>query len=787
MIKYIEDAKIFHLQTDNTSYIMEILPSNHLGNLFYGEKINLVNDYQKLRLKQGLEIGSQVAYDEVDKAFTLNNAFLEAPTYGKGDFREPLVHLRFKDGSRLADFHFHDYEILDYKPKIAVLPETRSFDKETLKLTLKDKNRDITLNLYYTPIPEIDIIVRRVELINNSTSDVLIEKIMSFNLDMLNQDYYLKTFDGSWIKERQINNQKLNSGIYKIDSKKGVSSADHNPFIILGKEFSDENQGPAYGFSLIYSGSFEALLEINPASLLRIQMGINSFDFFWNLKAGETFVTPEALMSFSSQGFNKLSLNFHDLINKHLIKPDFKDKKRPVLFNNWEATMFSFSQRKLLKLAKKAKSLGMEMFVLDDGWFGERNSDTSGLGDWYCNKKKIPLGINGLAKKINKLGLEFGIWVEPEMINYDSKLYEEHPEWVIRHPDYKPSLGRNQLILDLANPQVVDYLETVLSKLFSEANISYCKWDMNRNFSDIYSQAIEAKNQGKLLHLYVLGLYDLLNRLTTKFPHILFESCASGGNRFDLGMLYYMPQTWASDNTDAHSRYLIQYGTYYGYKQSAIGAHVSDSPSQQVLRRTPLETRFNISAFGLLGYELDITKLTSFERAVIKKQIAYYKEHRELLQFGDLYRLKNPFTTNEMHLITVDKDKKEAVLGIFQTLEVPNVKFDLIPLPMLDKNKTYEISVRKQYFNLDMFGYLIKHALPIKINAKGMLFHLIKNRYLFAAEDDLQIVKGEVLVNKGFIPKQPYLGTGYNENIRLMGDFGSRLYYIREVNENAES
>ncbi|MFA7560915.1 MAG: alpha-galactosidase [Candidatus Izemoplasmatales bacterium] len=786
MIKFIEDKKIFHLQTNNTSYIIEILPSKHLGSLYYGEKIDFENDYERLKLKLGLEMGGQVAYDESDKVFNLNTAFLEAPTYGKGDFREPMVHLRHRDGSRITDFVFHSYKLLDHKPKINNLPETRAFNKETLKITLKDKARNIFLNLYYTPIQEIDIIARRAELVNNTENDVLIEKIMSFNLDILNQDYYLKTFDGAWIKERQINNQKIYPGIYKIDSKKGVSSADHNPFIILGKEFTDENLGPAYGFSLIYSGGFEALLEVNPVSILRIQMGINSFDFYWNLKSQETFYTPEVLMSFSSSGFNRLSLNFHDLINQYIIKPEFKDKKRPVLFNNWEATMFSFSQRKLIKLAKKAKSLGMEMFVLDDGWFGERNDDKAGLGDWYCNKKKIPLGIEGLAKKINKLGLEFGIWVEPEMINYNSKLYNEHPEWVIRHPNFKPSLGRNQLILDLANPEVVDYLDNVLSKLFSEANIAYCKWDMNRNFSDIYSQNITAENQGKLLHLYMLGLYDLLNRLTNKFPHVLFEACASGGNRFDLGMLYYMPQIWTSDNTDAHSRFLIQYGTYYGYKQSVIGAHVSDSPSQQVLRKTPLETRFNVSAFGLLGYELDITKLTKFESEVIKKQILYYKKHQELLQFGDLYRLKNPFTTNEMQVITVDKEKREAILGIFQTLEVPNAKFDLIKLPMLDKNKTYKISVRKQYFNLDMFGYLIKHALPIKINAKSILFHLIKNRYLFSAEEDTQIVKGEVLVNKGFIPKQPYLGTGYNENIRLMGDFGSRLYYICEVNNDAK-
>jgi alpha-galactosidase len=373
------------------------------------------------------------------------------------------------------------------------------------------------------------------------------------------------------------------------------------------------------------------------------------------------------------------------------------------------------------------------------------------------------------------------------MINQDSELYFNHPDWVIQHPRIEPSLGRNQLILDFSKKEVVDHIENVLSEIFSNAPISYCKWDMNRNFSDLFSNTLDFANQGKLLHLYMLGLYDLLERLTTKFPDILFESCASGGNRFDLGMLYYMPQIWTSDNTDAYSRFLIQYGTYYGYKQSVVGAHVSDIPSAQVLRKTPLETRFNIACFGLLGYELDITQLTVFEEKVIKKQIEFYKKHRKLLQFGDLYRLKSPFDTNSMELLVVNPEKTEAILGIFQTLQEPNAKFDKIRLPMLDKNKKYLIKKREQFMNLDTFGYLVKHALPIKLKAKGVLFHLLKNRYLFSTEKDEQIVTGDVLVNNGFIPKQRYIGTGYNDNIRLMGDFGSRIYYIKEITDNEKT
>jgi alpha-galactosidase len=787
MIRTFKNDTVFHLQTTNTSYILKVFPSQHLGSLYYGAKIDFDQDYDSLLLKHEIEVGSQVIYDKEDKTFNLNLAFLEAPTFGKGDYREPMIHIRNHDGSRLTDLKFQSYEILKEKPEIKGMPHARDNRTETLMVTLRDELFAINVKLYYSVFVEEDIIVRRAVIQNDSPNEIMIEKALSMNLDFNNDDFCLTTFDGTWINERQLNRQTIKPGIIKIDSKKGVSSADHNPFIIINKEHTTETSGNCYGFSLIYSGSFEAIVERSPFNLIRVQMGINSFDFFWQLKSGEEFTTPEVALSFSNDGYNKLSKSYHNLINNHIIKPDFKDVERPVLFNNWEATMFDFNQNKLLKLAKKASKLGLELFVLDDGWFGKRDTDLSSLGDWFVNKKKLPMGLDGLADRINKNGMKFGIWVEPEMINQDSELYFNHPDWVIQHPRIEPSLGRNQLILDFSKKEVVDHIENVLSEIFSNAPISYCKWDMNRNFSDLFSNTLDFANQGKLLHLYMLGLYDLLERLTTKFPDILFESCASGGNRFDLGMLYYMPQIWTSDNTDAYSRFLIQYGTYYGYKQSVVGAHVSDIPSAQVLRKTPLETRFNIACFGLLGYELDITQLTVFEEKVIKKQIEFYKKHRKLLQFGDLYRLKSPFDTNSMELLVVNPEKTEAILGIFQTLQEPNAKFDKIRLPMLDKNKKYLIKKREQFMNLDTFGYLVKHALPIKLKAKGVLFHLLKNRYLFSTEKDEQIVTGDVLVNNGFIPKQRYIGTGYNDNIRLMGDFGSRIYYIKEITDNEKT
>ncbi|XMB72463.1 alpha-galactosidase [Mycoplasmatota bacterium WC30] len=787
MIYVDEEKLVFHIQTKNTSYIINVLASKHLGHLYYGDILDINYGVDNLDAKHNIEVGSQVIYKEDDKTFNLNLAFLEMPTFGKGDFREPMLHLRLNDGSRITDFHYLKHEVIK-KPEFKEMPETKGYDKniETLVITLRDEIAEIEVDLHYSVFTNSDSISRRAIIRNVSKNALTIEKALSMNLDIQSDNYQLTTFDGAWIRERMVNSQKIGQGIIKIDSKKGVSSADHNPFLVISQDTTNEIYGKCYGFGMVYSGNFEAIIEKNPYDIVRIQMGINSFDFYWELKSKERFVTPEVILSYSSSGLNRLSQNYHDLIKNNIIKPDWKNKERPVLFNNWEATMFDFTQRKLLKLAKEAKKLGVELFVLDDGWFGTRNDDTSGLGDWVVNKKKLPLGLNKLAKKINNIGLDFGIWVEPEMVNVDSDLYRQHPDWAIKHPSRKPSFGRNQLILDLTKKQVRDYLITVLSDLIESANIKYIKWDMNRNFSDLFSSGLEIENQGKILHLYQLGLYEILETLTTKYPSILFESCASGGNRFDMAMLQYMPQIWTSDNTDGYVRQLIQYGTSYGYPQSVMGAHVSDSPSQQVIRKTPLETRFNISAFGLLGYELDISHLTKFDKEVIKNQIKYYKTHRKLLQFGKFHRIKSPFETNNTYISVTSDDKKECILGVFKTLEQPNSGFEIIDMNMLDKNFIYQINNRKQYFNLGKFGYLIKHALPIKLNPNGILFHILKNRYLYEIEKEDTLISGDKLVNNGFIPKQNFIGSGINDQIRLMGDFGSRLYYFKAVEDENE-
>lgn len=786
MIQYNASKRLFHLQTDHTSYMIRLYSSGHVGHLYYGKRIEEPEDIGTLDPHYPIEVGGQVIYDASDKTFNLNLARLEVSTFGKGDFRDPMVHFRFADGSRISNFTYESHKILRQKPEYPELPATRAHpgaECETLEIIVQDSIRKLRMSLLYTVFDPIDVIARRLIIHNDSDEEVLVEKALSMNMDLLNDDYELLSFDGAWIRERQVSPHPLQFGILKIDSKKGVSSSDHNPSIFLKQKQTEESHGNCLGVSLVYSGNFEASAEVSPHGLLRVMMGINSFDFYWPLAPKQRFVTPEAVLSFASEGLTRLSQNFHDLVNHYVIPDNWQDRERPVLINNWEATFFDFTESKLLRLARKAKKLGIELFVLDDGWFGKRNDDHSSLGDWTPNPKKLPGGVARLQRKINQIGLDFGIWVEPEMVNPDSDLYRAHPDWAIRHPQYIPSLGRNQLILDLANPEVENYLFEQLSNLFDSARIVYCKWDMNRNFSDIYSSYLPAKEQGGVIHRYVLGLYSLLNRLKKAYPEILFEACASGGNRYDLGMLYYMPQVWTSDNTDGVFRQRIQAGTSFVFPPSTMGAHVSDVPNQQTLRNTPLETRFNTASFGLLGYELDLTELTRAERQVIKRQITYYKAHRRLFQFGRFHRLKSPFTEAGCGFMSVSPSQEEAMLGWFQALTFPNGPFEKLPVKGLDPTRTYHITNRPQFFNLGMFGRLVRHALPIRLNANGIWFHWLKNRYLMPIESESQSVSGNQLLATGFCPKQRFIGTGYHDKIRLMGDFGSRIYHFKVKKE----
>lgn len=782
-----ESRLLFHLKTKSTSYVLQILKTGHLAHLHYGALLADPIAAEMLYRQPPLPLGGQVAYDKSDPSFSLNTAPLECSTYGKGDFRDPMLHIEFADGSRLFDLRYLRHQILEGKPSHPELPaaEVGEMSVQTLIITMADASQGIEVDLEYAVFDASDAIARRTVVRNLGRSECVLRKVLSAQLDFLEADFEMITLDGAWIRERHPHSTPLTYGQWKIDSKKGVSSADHNPFVGLKRAHTDEQSGECYGMALIYSGNFEATAEVSPHRLLRLMIGLNSFDFAWRLAPGDIFVTPEAVLTYSNHGLATLSHHFHSLVERHIVPKQWQMKPRPVLLNNWEATYFDFDEAKILKLARLASRAGIELFVLDDGWFGNRSDDTKGLGDWTVNRKKLPSGLDGLAQKLRSMNLDFGIWVEPEMVNEDSDLYRAHPEWVICHPGHKPSYGRNQLVLDLSNPAVQDHLVTVLSDLFLSADIRYCKWDMNRNLSDLYSNHLASSHQGELAHRYVLGLYSVLNRLTKTFPNLLFESCASGGNRFDLGMLYYMPQTWTSDNTDALERLSIQYGTSFVFPPSTMGCHVSSSPNAQVVRTTSIESRFNVAMFGLLGYELDLTRLSPFERSVMKEQIAFYKQHRTLLQFGKFTRLESPFQGNRCLWHVVDETSGEALYLTYQVLSKPNGGYESFRIKMPNPSQTYRVSTRRQYHSLHMFGDLVKHALPIKLKAYGLPFAFLQARYKMKAEEDVMIVHGQTLAAAGFRPKMPFTGSGYNDQVRLMGDFGSRVYYIEPHGKDA--
>jgi len=777
MITYHKSDQTFYLETKDTTYILMIDEQKHLEHVYYGHKIDLVKSINDIRYIYQFEQGSATSYSKEDKGVMLNQKPLELSWFGKGDYREPTIHIELPNGSRTIDPIYHSHQII----KNLSFPKMPQVTKqETLEITLQDAVNNIKVQLYYTVFKHENAIVRNIKVTNLNEQPIILDKVLSFNIDLPNKQYKLSKLDGAWIRERHIHDTELTYGTVRFDSKKGVSSSDHNPFFMLKEPHTIEDYGRCIGFALIYSGNFEANIEINPHDSLRLNMGINSFDFRYPLEQDESFLTPEVILTFSSSGIHQLSTQFHNLINSNIINQDYNQLDRPILINNWEATYFDFNQKKLLAIAKKAKALGIETFCLDDGWFAKRNDDFSSLGDWYYNPKKLPRGLQGLASKINKLGLDFGLWVEPEMVNEDSDLYRTHPEWAIKVPNMNPSLGRNQLLLDLSNKEVVTYLKETLSTIFRSANITYVKWDMNRNFSDVFSSYLSKEHQGKLNHLYVLGLYDILDYLRNEFPHILFESCSSGGNRFDLGMLYYMPQTWTSDNTDSFERLSIQEGTSILYPLSSISNHVSGDRSHQVFRHTPLETRFNVACFGVLGYELDVSEITPLETKIIKEQIAFYKQHRHLFQYGEFSRLRSVDSGNFTVWMVQNKEHTEAIVCYIQKQALPNPGFDQIQIPYL-QDGTYQITGRTQYVNIRTFGNMVNRALPLKLKVNSTLHNFIANRYPFPIESFTKTLTSGQLEHCALILPHKFTGTDHGDNDMILEDYGSRMYHIKRV------
>lgn len=690
-----KQSKCFHLYNNEVSYIMRIMENGQLENLYYGKKIHDKEDFAYFH-DEAMRSQMSVCIPEPG-LLSMQYTRQEYPSYGIGDYRSPAVTIAQENGSRIIDFKYAGHEIYSGKKEILPLPATYVEEKEeaeTLEVTLHDNVMDTDLILSYTIYEAYPVITRNTKFVHKGKEKIVLERAMSASVEFLDMDYEMVQLSGGWSRERYVKNRKLEMGIQSIQSLNGTCcGAEHNPFLALKRPHTTESQGEVYGFSLVYSGNYLGQVEVSTFDMTRVMMGINPEDFSWELKSGESFQTPEVVMVYSDKGLNKMSQTYHRLYRKRLMHGEWRDKARPILLNNWEATYFDFNEEKILTIAKKAKEAGVELFVLDDGWFGARNDDYRGLGDWYVNLEKLPDGISGLSKKVEELGLKFGLWVELEMVNKDSDLYRAHPDWIISAPNRFESHARHQNVLDFSRKEVVDYIYEMIAKVIRESSISYIKWDMNRYMSEPYSKGSAPCEQGKVMHKYILGVYDLYTRLTTEFPHILFESCASGGARFDPAMLYFAPQTWCSDDTDASERTKIQYGTSYVYPIVSMGSHVSAVPNHQMHRITPIETRANVAYFGTFGYELDLNLLSDAEIETVKKQIAFMKEHRELIQMdGDFYRLLSPFEGNETAWMIVSSDKTQAVAAFYQRLNKVNASWLRLKLDGLDANTKYEVS-----------------------------------------------------------------------------------------------
>ena len=705
-IRFNEQNKLFNIESKNTSYILNVLETGHIAHLYWGRKINS-NKIDYLIKKR--QCGSFLAdLDNIDD-FHLEAVPQEYPSYGNPDLRSPAIQIKLSNGTTVTDFRYYSHKIFKGKNKLQGLPATyveNDNEAETLEITLNDSLANLKLILSYTVFEEYDAITRNVKVINDCNEEIDILRVLSANVDFNHSEFDFIQLSGAWARERHIVRTPLRSGGQCVESRRGASSHAQNPFMALVSHEANEDVGDVYGFNLIYSGNFLANVEVDMHNNSRAQIGINPFDFTWNLESKQEFQTPEVVMAYSPNGLTGMSHIYHDLYRERLVRGSYRDKERPILINNWEATYFDFDNEKIKEIAKEASDLGIELFVLDDGWFGERNSDDSSLGDWFVNENKIKCGLNSLVKDINDLGMKFGLWFEPEMISPNSNLYREHPDWCIHIENRTRSLARKQLVLDLSRDEVCDAVIKMITDVLKSAPISYVKWDMNRNITELGSPAWPPKKQKELAHRYMLGLYKILENITSNFPDILFESCSGGGGRFDGGMFYYMPQTWTSDDTDAIERLKIQEGTSLVYPSISMGSHVSAVPNHQVNRITPLSTRGIVAMAGSFGYELDVTKMTDIEKEEVKKQIELYKSIRKVVQFGDLYRLKSPFKSNEVSWMTLSKDKEFAIVSYVKQYSEVNKIPGRLKLKALDENSLYEIIETKEVFGGDELMYI---------------------------------------------------------------------------------
>ncbi len=686
MIEWAAEVRQLHLHNRLVSYVIRVLDDGSLGHLHFGAPLTAGRSYAGLAPASGSfdnRLGETIP--------------LEYPTAGSGDYRVPALDVRLRDGSGVLRLRYVGHEISAGKAPLDGLPATyvESDDEATtLTVRLADDPSGVEVELAYTIFAGRPVIARSARVRNGGPTDVSVETAMSASLDLPDAEWTLVRLAGAWARERHVVAGPLLPGRTSVSSVRGNSGHQHNPFLLLERPATTEERGEALALALVYSGNFLAEAEVDQFSTTRLRIGINPETFAWRLGPGEALQLPEAVLAWSGAGLASLSDAFHGLFRERLARGSWRDRPRPILINNWEATYFEFDEAKLLEIARDAADLGIELFVLDDGWFGRRDSDDSSLGDWFVDRRKLPNGIDGLASKVEALGLRFGLWIEPEMVSERSELFAAHPDWAIGVPGRARTEGRNQYVLDMGRPEVVDHLTGVLSELLGGAAISYVKWDMNRSITEPFGLALGPDHQGEFFHRYVLGIYELYRRLTTAFPDVLFESCAGGGGRFDPGLLAYAPQAWTSDDTDAVERLGIQWGTSLAYPLSSMGAHVSAVPNHQVGRVTPLATRAAVAFFGVFGYELDVTAFSDAERRAVADQVAFYKSHRELFQFGRFRRLRGPRDGdgNVTAWMVVSGDRREAIVGTYVALNRPSPGPTRIRLAGLDPTAAYTMS-----------------------------------------------------------------------------------------------
>lgn len=741
-ITYFEKERVFKLDTPSTSYVIGIAcEEGFVGHLYYGKRLDSIAGItENFRLSENPFTPER---NDRDRVSFFDVFPCEYSSSGVGDFRESSIRVKDQQGHWAVSLFYQSHQIYNGKEKLPGMPATFGTDEDVTSLVIlcKDPVTGLEVELKYSAFEKVDAITRNVRVINQTKDAIYLEKVMSGCMDMEDLNYDVMTLHGSWARERHIEKKPLGHGKFNVSTLRGESSHQEHPFMALLADGACQDRGEVYGFHFVYSGNFLVQAEQSQFGSVRIVMGINPEEFGWKLEQGEAFQTPEMVLVYSDEGIGKMTRSFHDLYRNHLIRSPWLHKKRPILINNWEATYFDFDTDKIISIARESAKLGIEMLVLDDGWFGNRFDDNRALGDWEVNTDKVKGGMDYLASEINKLGMKFGLWFEPEMISPESKLYEEHPDWAIAIPERRAGRARNQLVLDVSRKEVRDHILDKMFKVLHGANIEYVKWDMNRPLTDLASVALPADRQGELFHRYVLGMYEMQERLLQEFPNLLLENCSGGGGRFDPGMLYYGPQIWCSDDTDAVERLMIQEGTSLIYPLCCMGAHVSVCPNHVMGRTTPFATRGMVALAGTFGYELDVTKLSDEDKAMVPRQVEMYHAFNDLVREGDYYRIASYLENHLYDCFQVgDKEGKQSLVFYTQVIGQPNMHSRCIRLKGLSQNNCYRIYT-------------------VSMDGESLL------------QDAGRVVNGGILMQSGMIVE------------RLWGDYQSKLFYLEAVEQ----